>query len=73
MGGLETVSSLRKLVLDGKIRKSIVIANTGFTDLETKIIAYEAGMDYFLTKPLSFKELGQIIRKHFPKGWLKWL
>lgn len=34
------------------INKAWCVANTGFCDLDTKIKSYDAGMDYFLTKPL---------------------
>lgn len=68
MGGMEAVQKIKALAADWKLKKLCVIANTGFSDLETKIAAYNSGMDYFLTKPLCVRELTQILKKEFPKG-----
>lgn len=53
MGGIETVRVIKKMVENKIIKKVFVIANTGFSDLETKEKAYDAGIDYFMTKPLN--------------------
>jgi len=53
----------------GELAKCYCIANTGYSDLETKIKCYSAGMDFFLTKPLEFTQLYELIMRLFPIIW----
>ncbi|KAM3128219.1 hypothetical protein pb186bvf_019702 [Paramecium bursaria] len=66
--GLETVIELKQMMENEIIRRAWFIANTAFCDVETKITSYDSGMDFFLTKPISFKDLSIILMKIFPYG-----
>ncbi|CAD8210920.1 unnamed protein product [Paramecium octaurelia] len=68
MGGIETVKVIKRMMQNRIIKKVYVIANTGFSDLETKEKAYDAGIDYFMTKPLNIATFKSIAAKIFPKG-----
>lgn len=48
MDGIEATKAIRKLIQN----KSIIIAQTAFIDMETKTKSYDAGVDYFITKPI---------------------
>ncbi|CAD8124683.1 unnamed protein product [Paramecium sonneborni] len=68
MGGIETVKIIKRMMNNRIIKKVYVIANTGFSDLETKEKAYDAGIDYFMTKPLNIMAFKSIASKIFPRG-----
>lgn len=68
MGGIETVKEIKKMMNATIIKKVCVIANTGFSDFETKELAYEAGIDYFITKPINISKFRSITDKIFPLG-----
>ncbi|CAD8206877.1 unnamed protein product [Paramecium octaurelia] len=68
MGGIETVKIIKRMMQNRIIKKVYVIANTGFSDLETKEKAYDAGIDYFMTKPLNMMTFRSIASKIFPRG-----
>ncbi|CAD8127091.1 unnamed protein product [Paramecium sonneborni] len=68
MGGIETVKIIKRMMHNRIIKKVYVIANTGFSDLETKEKAYDAGIDYFMTKPLNIMAFKSIASKIFPRG-----
>ncbi|CAD8196312.1 unnamed protein product [Paramecium pentaurelia] len=68
MGGIETVRVIKRMMQNKIIKKVYVIANTGFSDLETKEKAYDAGIDYFMTKPLNMATFRSIASKIFPMG-----
>ncbi|CAD8099417.1 unnamed protein product [Paramecium primaurelia] len=57
---------IKNLIKNKIIRKAWCVANTGFTDLETKIQSFNSSMDYFLTKPLDSKNLHNLIIQMFP-------
>ena len=67
MDGFEAVKYIKELQHKRVISKNWCIANTGFCDLETKMKSYDAGMDFYLTKPLDRKLLNEIIITLFPK------
>ncbi|CAD8189304.1 unnamed protein product [Paramecium pentaurelia] len=66
LNGYQTVKEIKNLIKNKIIRKAWCVANTGFTDLETKIQSFNSGMDYFLTKPLDAKNLHNLIIQMFP-------
>ncbi|CAD8135894.1 unnamed protein product [Paramecium pentaurelia] len=68
MGGVETVKIIKRIMNNRIIKKVYVIANTGFSDLETKEKAYDAGIDFFMTKPLNIMTFKSIASKIFPRG-----
>lgn len=48
------------------VRPALIIALTGFSSQKDQEMAFESGMDIFMTKPVRFKEVGRIL-----EGWVK--
>jgi DNA-binding response OmpR family regulator len=44
----------------------LIIALTGFSSQKDQEMAFEAGVDIFMTKPVRFREVGRIL-----EGWVK--
>lgn len=73
MSGIESTRAIRsyeqeralRLAQDGKpgevARKSFVIALTGLAAASDQREAFAAGVDYFMVKPVNFKELEKIL------------
>ncbi|CAD8114359.1 unnamed protein product [Paramecium sonneborni] len=66
LNGYQTVKEIKNLIKNQTIRRAWCVANTGFTDLDTKLQSFNSGMDYFLTKPLDAKNLHNLIVQMFP-------
>lgn len=47
-------------------RPALIIALTGFSSQKDQEMAFESGVDIFMTKPVRFKEVGRIL-----DGWIK--
>jgi len=47
-------------------RPALIIALTGFSSQKDQEMAFEAGVDIFMTKPVRFREVGRIL-----DGWMK--
>ncbi len=47
-------------------RPALIIALTGFSSQKDQELAFEAGVDIFMTKPVRFREVGRIL-----EGWMK--
>lgn len=47
-------------------RPALIIALTGFSSQKDQEMAFEAGVDIFMTKPVRFREVGRIL-----EGWMK--
>lgn len=47
-------------------KPALIIALTGFSSEKDREMAFEAGMDVFITKPVRFREVGSIL-----EGWMK--
>ena len=67
MDGYECVQEVQKWIKSEKIRKCWCVANSGFSDLPTKVKAYQSGMDFYITKPINHVELKEFIAKMFPQ------
>ncbi|KAM3138057.1 hypothetical protein pb186bvf_009730 [Paramecium bursaria] len=65
MDGIQTVREIKKMVKHGLIPNVCCAANSAFSDLDTKQRSYDAGMDIYLTKPLSLPILRSLIHKVF--------
>lgn len=48
------------------IRPALVIALTGFSSQNDQEMAFDSGMDIFMTKPVRFRDVGRIL-----EGWIK--
>jgi CheY-like chemotaxis protein len=66
LDGFESTKRIRRLEAQrksagGKIRPSIIVALTGLASEEDQKKAFAAGVDHFVTKPLRFKDLKQML------------
>ncbi|RDL37745.1 Uncharacterized protein BP5553_05178 [Venustampulla echinocandica] len=53
-------------LLPSKAIPALIIALTGFSSQKDQEMAFESGMDIFMTKPVRFREVGRIL-----KGWVE--
>lgn len=53
-------------LLQPTIRPALVIALTGFSSQNDQEMAFDSGMDIFMTKPVRFRDVGRIL-----EGWVK--
>ncbi|KAM3136903.1 hypothetical protein pb186bvf_010988 [Paramecium bursaria] len=65
MDGIQTVKMIKELIQKKVKSDAICIANTAYSDLMTKQKAFDAGMDYYFTKPIDIQLLKQLIGKLF--------
>ena len=63
--GIQTVKEIKQIVSTKNLEHICCAANSAFSDIETKQRAYEAGMDFYLTKPLNLPILKQLINNVF--------
>lgn len=62
MDGFEATRAIRAIEKDrGGGERSTIIALTGLSSPRDEAEALESGVDLFLTKPVSFKEVGGIL------------
>lgn len=71
MDGFKCVQKVQKWIKSEIIRKCWCVANSGFSDLSTKLKAYQSGMNFYLTKPINPVELGEYLEKMFPLKQIK--
>jgi CheY-like chemotaxis protein len=53
-------------LLQPALRPALVIALTGFSSQNDQEMAFDSGMDIFMTKPVRFRDVGRIL-----EGWIK--
>ena len=64
MDGVEATKKIRELESSGRLpTKNIIIALTAVSLSEVKKMCLDVGMDGFLTKPISVKDLRRTFRK----------
>lgn len=65
MSGIEAIRIIRQLEMDNpiKMKRARIIALTGLAGNENMDEAYEAGVDLFLTKPVTFKTVDEELDK----------
>lgn len=68
MDGFEATRQIRALELErreaggsGGKKPALIIAFTGRSSMEDQVEAKRVGLDLFMTKPVSLKEVGKII------------
>lgn len=52
--------------LNPKTRPALIIALTGFSSQKDQEMAFECGLDIFMTKPVRFREVKRVL-----DGWMK--
>ena len=61
MDGFESTAKMREYERDNHLRPTNICAVTGVTSQEARSNAFNAGVDKYLTKPISMKELTQLV------------
>ncbi|KAG5980971.1 hypothetical protein E4U54_006709 [Claviceps lovelessii] len=61
MNGFEASCLIRQQEKDAKLDACTIVALTGLASAEAQKEAFTCGIDLFLTKPVRFKELSQIL------------
>ncbi|KAG0636886.1 hypothetical protein HOY80DRAFT_1138752 [Tuber brumale] len=64
MSGIESTRAIRRLERQSRAKGSVIIALTGLAAASDKVEAYEAGIDLFMVKPVSFKQLEGTMREY---------
>ncbi|PWW80054.1 hypothetical protein C7212DRAFT_289241 [Tuber magnatum] len=64
MSGIESTRAIRRLEKQNRAKGSVIIALTGLAAASDKVEAYEAGIDLFMVKPVSFKQLESAMKKY---------
>jgi CheY-like chemotaxis protein len=71
MSGYESTRAIRAIELSRRLsggtnRPALIIALTGFSSQKDQEMAFESGVDIFMTKPVRFKEVGKIL-----EAWMR--
>lgn len=61
MDGFEAARTIRAIEDDRGGERSTIVALTGLSSPKDEREALDSGIDLFLTKPVSFKEVGKIL------------
>lgn len=61
MDGITATRRIRELQKQEKLPRITIIALTGLTSAAARNEAQEAGMDMFITKPISFEQLRRVL------------
>jgi CheY-like chemotaxis protein len=68
MDGMTATRKIRHFEKKGGCARVPIIALTGLAFNATRLEAYESGMDHYLTKPVDFKALSEIIDQRTADG-----
>jgi len=70
MSGIEATREIRALEtkFPGQYKRSFIMALTGLAAGSDRREAFDAGVDAFMVKPVSFKDLEKILDEHVRKG-----
>jgi CheY-like chemotaxis protein len=61
MDGLESTRRIRRYEQENGLRKAVIIALTGLASAEAQRDALEAGVDFYLPKPVRFADLKRLL------------
>ena len=66
MDGMSSTRAIRSLERETKRKPSTIVALTGLASASAQQEAFSSGVNLFLTKPVSFKELRRILDEWTP-------
>jgi CheY-like chemotaxis protein len=66
MNGMDSARAIRKLESERGQRPATIIALTGLASASVRQEAFSSGINLFLTKPVSFNELQEILNDWTP-------
>ena len=62
MDGMSATRAIRQYEQAYNIPRCCIIALTGLASASAKLEAWNSGIDYFMTKPINFKELSEVLK-----------
>jgi DNA-binding response OmpR family regulator len=62
MDGMSATRAIRQYEQAYNIPRCCIIALTGLASASAKLEAWNSGIDYFMTKPVNFKELSEVLK-----------
>jgi DNA-binding response OmpR family regulator len=62
MDGMSATRAIRQYEEAYNIPRCCIIALTGLASASAKLEAWNSGIDYFMTKPINFKELNEVLK-----------
>jgi CheY-like chemotaxis protein len=63
MDGMSATRAIRQYEQAYNIPRCCIIALTGLASASARLEAWNSGIDYFMTKPINFKELDSVLKK----------
>jgi CheY-like chemotaxis protein len=66
MNGMDSARGIRKLERERGQKPAMIIALTGLASASIRLEAFSSGINYFLTKPVSFNELRKFLNEWTP-------
>lgn len=63
MDGMSATRAIRQYEQAHDIPRSCIIALTGLASASARLEALNSGIDHFMTKPVNFKALDELIKK----------
>jgi CheY-like chemotaxis protein len=66
MNGMDSARGIRKLENERGQKPAMIIALTGLASASVRQEAFSSGINFFLTKPVSFKELRKFLNDWTP-------
>jgi CheY-like chemotaxis protein len=63
MDGMSATRAIRDFERSHNLPRSSIIALTGLASASAKLEAWSSGIDHFMTKPINFKMLGELLKK----------
>lgn len=73
MDGSSATAAIRTIESERGEKRAYIVALTGLAADKDRQVAFESGVDYFLTKPVSLKKLGEVVedweRENFHRGF----
>jgi CheY-like chemotaxis protein len=62
MDGMSATRAIREHEQTHNLPRCSIIALTGLASSSAKLEAWSSGIDHFMTKPINFKALGELLR-----------
>lgn len=62
MNGFEATRAIRSFEADHEQKRSMIVALTGLANGRDQAEGFACGCDIYLTKPVSLKELGKLLK-----------
>lgn len=62
MDGMTATRAIREYERDNNLPRCSIVALTGLASASAKLEAWSSGIDHFMTKPVNFKALGELLK-----------